>query len=194
VTELGASVTPTSAWPLTVSYYYTQNVSKFDTDLGALTVKDKYDLLLTSIGARKVVIGNDRFYNPNMALMSLAVDNALTQAGTFTANGQRLGTSLNSDGSVGVTKGIQTFNHTAPGVYIGDARILVGERYNSRYRMLKPFAMNQLEQKKDSNGKFVGALTGYGEQYIACHTPINRKNAMTSIVLFSATGRVTRTT
>jgi hypothetical protein len=194
VSELGASVTPTNAWPLTVSYYYTQNVSKFDTDLGSLAVKDKYDLLLTSIGNRKVVIGNDRYYNPNMALMSAAVDNTLTQAGTFTANGQRLGTSLNPDGSVGVTKGIQTFNSTAPGLYMGDARILIGERYNSRYRMLKPFAMNPLEQKKDSNGKFVGALTGYGEQYIACHTPINRKNAMTSIVLYSATARVTRTT
>ena len=194
VSELGASVTPTNAWPLTVSYSYTQNVSKFDTDLGSLSVKDKYDLLLTAIGNRKVVIGNDRFYNPNMALMSQAVDNALTQAGTFTANGARLGTSLNPDGSVGVTKGIQTFNTTAPGIHMGDARILVGERYNSRYRMLKPFAMNQLEQKKDSNGKFVGALTGYGEQYIACHTPINRKTAMTSIVLYSATARVTRTT
>lgn len=194
VSELGASVTPTNAWPLTVDYYYTTNVSKFDTDLAALTVKDKYDLLLTAIGNRKVVIGNDRFYNPNMVLMSSAVDNTLTQAGTFTANGQRTGTSLNADGSVGVTKGINTFNSTAPGLYMGDARILVGERYNSRYRMLKPFAMNPLEQKKDSNGKFVGALTGYGEQYIACHTPINRKNAMTSIVLYSATGRVTRTT
>lgn len=194
VSELGASVTPTNAWPLTVSYYYTQNVAKFDTDLASLTVKDKYDLLLTSIGNRKVVIGNDRFYNPNMVLMSQAVDNTLTQAGTFTANGARSGTSLNPDGSVGVTKGIQTFNSTAPGLYMGDARILVGERYNSRYRMLKPFSMNQLEQKKDSNGKFVGALTGYGEQFVACHTPINRKNAMTSIVLYSATGRVTRTT
>ncbi|MBK9440744.1 MAG: hypothetical protein IPN53_05255 [Comamonadaceae bacterium] len=50
VTQLGASVTPTNAWPLTVSYYYTQNVSKFDTDLGSLVVKDKYDLLLTAIG------------------------------------------------------------------------------------------------------------------------------------------------
>lgn len=194
VTELGASVTPTNAWPLTVSYYYSQNVSKFDLDLGSLSVKDKYDLLLTSIGNRKVVIGNDRYYNPNMVLMSAAVDNALTQAGTFTANGARTGTSLNPDGSVGVTKGIGTFNTTAPGLIMGDARILVGERYNTRYRMLKAFAMNQLEQKKDSNGKFVGALTGYGEQYIACHTPINRKNAMTSIVLYSATGRVTRTT
>jgi hypothetical protein len=194
VSELGASVTPTNAWPLTVSYYYTQNVSKFDTDLGSATVKDKYDLLLTSIGNRKVVIGNDRFYNPNIALMSQAVDNTLTQAGTFTANGQRLGTSLNPDGSVGITKGIQTFNTTAPGIYMGDARILVGERYNSRYRMLKPFAMNPLEQKKNSSGQFVGALVGYGEQYVACHTPVNRKNAMTSIVLYSATGRVTRTT
>lgn len=194
VSELGASVTPTNAWPLTVSYYYSQNVSKFDLDLGSLSVKDKYDLLLTSIGNRKVVIGYDRYYNPNMVLMSAAVDNALTQAGTFTANGARTGTSLQPDGSVGVTKGIGTFNTTAPGLIMGDARILVGERYNTRYRMLKAFAMNQLEQKKDSNGKFVGALTGYGEQYIACHTPINRKNAMTSIVLYSATGRVTRTT
>jgi hypothetical protein len=194
VTELGASVVPTSAWPLTVTYSYSQNMSKFDLDLGALTVKDKYDLLLTAIGNRKVVIGNDRFYNPSMALMSSAVDNMLTQAGTFTANGQRVGTSLSPDGSVGITKGIQTFNSTAPGLFMADARILVGERYNSRYRMLKPFAMNPLEQKKDSTGKFVGALTSYGEQYVAVHTPINRRNAMTSIVLFSGAGRVTRTT
>jgi hypothetical protein len=194
VTQAGVSVTPTSAWALTVSYSYTQNVSKFDTDLGTLTVKDKYDLLLTAIGSRKVVIGNDRYYNPNMALWSAAVDNMLTQAGTFTANGARLGTSLNADGSVGVTKGIGTFNTTAPNLFMGDTRILVGERYNSRYRMLKPFSMNAMEQKKDSNGKFVGAMTAYGDQYVAVHTPTMRRNALTGIVLYSATGRVNRTT
>ncbi|CAM8626826.1 Protease, Mu phage/prophage I type [Comamonadaceae bacterium] len=194
VSELGASVAPTNAWPLTVSYSYTQNCSKFDLDLGTLSVKDKFDLLLTAIGNRKVVIGNDRFYNPNMVLMSQAVDNSVTQAGTFTANGARTGTSLAPDGSVGVTKGMQTFNTTAPGIFMGDNRILVGERYNSRYRLMKPFAMTPLEQKKNALGAFVGAMTGYGDQFLAVHTPINRRNAMTSIVLFSATARVNRTT
>jgi hypothetical protein len=192
VDQTGTAVVPANATALTVSYSYSTNAAKFSTDLGALKIGEVYDNLLTAIGGRKVVIGNDRYYNPSMVAMSLAVDNALSQATTFTANGQRTGTSLNADGSVGITKGMSTYNPTAPGLMMADTRILVGERGNTRFRMVRPWSMNPLEQARDSNGNFIGAQEGYGEQYIVSHTPVNRKNALTSIVLYSATGRVAR--
>lgn len=192
VDQTGAAHTPANATALTVSYSYSTNAAKFNTDLGALTVGQVYDNLLTGIGGRKVVIGNDRFYNPNFVCMSLAVDNMLGQATTFTANGARVGSSLNGDGTVGVTKGMGTFNPTAPGLMMGDTRILVGERNNSRFRMVRPWSMNPLEQARDASGNFIGAQEGYGEQYIVSHTPVNRKNALTSIVLYSTAGRIAR--
>ena len=48
------------------------------------------------------------------------------------------------------------------------------------------------ENARDANGNFIGAQEGYGEQYIVSHTPVNRRNALTSIVLYSATSRVAR--
>lgn len=192
VTELGVPVVPTSAWALTVVGSATTNASKFSTDLGALTVGQLYDNLLTAIGARKVVVGTDRFYNPNMVLMSNAIDNALGQATGFTANGQRLGSSLNADGSVGVTKGMATFNPSAPGLQLADTRIVVGERGNTRFRMVKPFAMNPIEQARDSNGKFTDQRESFGTQFVVSHTPTQLKAACSSIILYSATGRVAR--
>ena len=192
VTETGASVTPTNAWPLTVTYSYSTNAAKFSTDLGALTTGQLYDNLLLAIGARKVVVGTDRFFNPSMVLMSNAIDNALTQATTFTANGARTGTSLAADGSVGVTKGMATFNPRAPGLQLADTRIMVGERGNSRFRMVKPFAMNPIEQARDASGNFIDALESFGTQFVVSHTPLQLKAANSSIILYSATGRVAR--
>ncbi|UUZ68088.1 phage protease [Polaromonas sp. P2-4] len=91
VTELGASVTPTNAWPLVVTYSYSTNVSKFNIDLGSQTVGQRYDDLLTAIGARRVVIEDDRYYSASMNLMTGGVNNALGQATTFTANAARGG-------------------------------------------------------------------------------------------------------
>jgi hypothetical protein len=58
--------------------------------------------------------------------------------------------------------------------------------------MAKPFAMGALQEAKNSAGLFIGAKEGYGEQYIVSHTPINRKNAATSLILYSSAGRVAR--
>lgn len=192
VTEAGAPVVPTSAWVLTVVGSAATNASKFSTDLGALTTGQLYDNLLTAIGARKVVVGNDRFYNPNMVLMSNAIDNALGQATGFTANGQRLGSSLNADGSVGVTKGMPTFNPSAPGLQLADTRIMVGERGQTRFRMVSPFSMKPIEQARDSNGKFTDQRESFGTQFVVSHTPTQLKAACSSIILYSLAGRVAR--
>lgn len=194
VNELGVLQTPTNGWVLTVVGSYTQNVAKFNLDVGGApdSVAAVYDRGLTLIGARKVVIENDRYYNANMLLMSGAVDNAFGQATTFMANSSRPGYGLNPDGSVGIIKGIPAFNTKAPGLDIGDTRIIIGESRNTRFRMLRGFQMKPIEEARDNSGFFVGAGESYGEQYIACHTPTMRRNATTSIVLYSASGRVAR--
>lgn len=192
VNEAGVLQAPTSAWVLSIQYSYTTNVARFNLDLGSLTVGQKYDDLLTAIGSRKVVIEDDRYYTAGLVLMTGAVNNALGQATTFTANGSRTGTSLNADGSVGVTKGVNTFKPSAPGMMLNDNRIVVGEMRNSRFRLAKSFAMGDLQEARNTNGLFIGAREGYGEQFIVSHTPVNRKGAATSIALYSGTGRVAR--
>jgi hypothetical protein len=192
VTELGAPVVPTNGWALTVAYSYSLNSSKFDIDLGAQTVGQRYDDLLTAIGARRVVIENDRYYGANMCLMTGGVNNALGQATTFSANAARLGTSLNADGTVGMTKGVPTYQISAPGMMLNDNRLIVGESRNSRFRMCKAWSMGPMQEARNSAGNFIGMKEGYGEQYIVSHTPVNRKSAATSIILYSGAGRVSR--
>lgn len=198
VTELGVPVIPANATALVVTGFYTTNVAKADLYPGTATptkqqTADVYDALLTLMGARKVVIENDRYYGANTLLMSGAIDNALGQATTFQANSSRPGTGLNPDGSVGVVKGMPSFNTKAPGLTMGDVRILIGERANTRFRMMKAFTMQaQAEQSRGANSKFIGATENYGDQFIACHTPTMRKNAMTSLVLYNSNARVNR--
>jgi hypothetical protein len=193
VNEAGVRQTPTSAWVLTVAYTYSTNVAKVDLVAGGSEkLGDVYDRVLQSIGGRKVAIENDRYYMANTLLMSGAVDNALGQAFTFQANSSRPGTGLAPDGSIGVVKGIPAFNTRAPGLDTGDVRIVVGERGNTRFRMMKPFAMSDLTDARDTSGNFIGMKEAYGEQFIVCHTPTQRKNANTSVVLYSSTARVAR--
>ena len=192
VNQAGAAVVPTNEWPLTVAYSYTNNAAKIDLDLGSLTVGAKYDTVLTAIGNRRTVVEDDRYYNADMVLMTGGVDNALGQATTFTANGARVGTSLNADGTVGITKGMPTFKVRGPGMMINDNRLLIGQRGVGRMRMMKPWAMGALQEAKNSAGAFIGAKEGYGEQFIASHVPVNLRLAMSSLILYSATGRVAR--
>ena len=193
VTEAGVAVVPANAKVLTVAYSYTTNAVKWDSDaVVSESVGARYDRLLTTIGTRKAVISADRFYTPNMVLMSATLDNALTQATSFTANGSRVATGLSMDGSVGQVKGLSIFNSTAPGIQLGDTRIMVGERGNSRFRMVKPWTMNPLEQARNSAGAYIDAQDGFGTQYVVSHTPAQLKNSLTSVIVYSATGRVAR--
>lgn len=198
VTELGVPVIPANATALTITASRATNVAKVDLYPGTasptlIQTQNVYDAMLLLLGGRKVAIENDRFYSANMMLMSGAVDNSLSQATTFQANSVRPGTGLNADGSVSTVKGVPNFNTKAPGLNMGDVRVLVGERGNTRFRMLKPFTMQpQMEQKKDANGFFVGAVENYGDQFIACHTPTMRKGAITSTVLYNSNARVAR--
>ena len=152
----------------------------------------RYDRLLTAIGGRKAVIASDRYYNPDMVLMSPTLDNAVTQASSFVESMARTATGLAADGSLGQLKGMSVFNSTAPGIQLGDTRIMVGQRGQTRFRMVKPFAMNPQEQARNSAGAFIDAQESFGTQYVVSHTPHQLKNSLTSVIVYSAAGRVAR--
>jgi hypothetical protein len=192
VTETGAAYTPPNATVLTVAYSSTTNVKKFDTDMGSVATDVFWDTALTAIGLRKAVIEDQRFYNPNMILMSGTLNTSLAQAKTFQANSARVATGLASDGSVGFVKDMPVFRPRAPGSLFGDTRIVVGERGNSRFRMVKPWEMSALQQAKDAAGNFIDAQEAFGTQWVGSHTPTQLKGAATSMILFSTAGRVAR--
>lgn len=174
------------------SYSYSSNVFAFDTDLGTDTVKDKWDNFLYRYGLRKNVIESDRYHMANFGLMSGTVRTQIEQAGSFVESLARNGTTLDADGNLGPVKGVANFRTTAPGLYMGDQRIVIGERGQTRFRMMKPWAMQQMTPQKDANGRYVGKSEAYGDQFIVLHTPTQLKAAYTSLVLYSGAARVDR--
>lgn len=192
VNELGAIITPTNTHAIVCSYSYTTNAFKFDTDLGSSSVKDKWDDFLYRYGLRKSLIEDTRNYRCDLGLMSGTVMNSVERAGSFVANFAKPGTSLDAMGNLGVIKGVSNFKSFAPGLAMGDQRVLLGERRLTRYRMMKPWQMSALENQRDGNGRFTGKKEAYGDQFVALHTPTPLKAGLTSIVLYSATARVDR--
>ena len=192
VSETGASVTPTNAWPLVVTYSYTTNVTKFDTDLGSLKVGEKWDDFIYRYGLRRSVLEDQRFYRANFGLMSGTVHEQVLLANQFAAINDRGQTSVSEAGDLGSIRSVPNFKSFAPGLQLGDTRVLIGERGNTRFRMAKPWQMGELQDQKDVNGRFTGKKEAYGDQFIFLHTPSQLKGCYSSVVLYSATGRVAR--
>ena len=192
VSETGASVTPTNAWPLVVTYSYTTNVTKFDTDLGSLKVGEKWDDFIYRYGLRRSVLEDQRFYRANFGLMSGTVHEQVLLANQFAAINDRGQTSVSGAGDLGSIRSVPNFKSFAPGLQLGDTRVLIGERGNTRFRMAKPWQMGELQDQKDVNGRFTGKKEAYGNQFIFLHTPSQLKGCYSSVVLYSATGRVAR--
>lgn len=193
VNQAGAIQTPANATAISVSYSYASNTLKWDMDLGALTLAQKWDDFLYRLGLRKSLVEDQRFFMANLGLMSGTVEASLGQALTFAANYARPGTDLAADGNVGKVKNIPFSKTSAPGLWMGDSRVLIGEADKTRFAIPKPWQMSELENVRNSNGQFTGVKAAYGDQFIVLHTPALLKPAMTSITLYSATGRVVRT-
>lgn len=192
VSELGASVTPTNGWALTVTYSYTTNVYKFDTDLGTDTVGVKYDDFLYRYGLRRSVLEDQRYYRANFGVMSGSVHEQILRANQFSALYDRGGATVTAAGDLGNVRGVPNYKSFAPSLQLGDTRVVIGERGNTRYRMMKPWQMGELQDQRDSNGRFTGKKEAYGDQFVVLHTPTPLKGAYTSVVLYSGTGRVAR--
>ncbi|MFT3964129.1 phage protease [Propionivibrio sp.] len=192
VTEAGVAVAPTSAWALVVGYGYTTNVYKFDTDLGSLTAGAKWDDFLYRYGLRRSVLEDQRFYRANFGLMAGTIHEMILLANQFKASDARGQTAVNAAGDLGPVRSVPNYKSFAPGLQLADTRVLIGERANTRYRMAKPWAMGELQDQRDSNGRFTGKKEAYGDQFVFLHTPAPLKGCYTSVVLYSATGRVAR--
>lgn len=191
VNQLGVPVAPANLNAIAADYTYTTNVFKWDSDLGALKVDEKYDDFLYRFGLRKALI-EDRSYMANLGVMSGTLRTQIEQARQFGANFKRAGTDLTADGNLGRIKDVPAFRSYAPGLAIGDQRVVICERGTVRFRMMKPWMMGQLENQKDAAGRFTGKKEAYGDQYIVVHTPIELKKAFTSMVVYGAAARVDR--
>jgi hypothetical protein len=192
VTELGAASPPTNTHLIVLSYSYTTNVYKFDTDAGAVATDLFWDIFLYRMGLRKSVIEDQRFHACNFGLMSGTVMTTIEQARSFIESGARTGTNLDSMGNLGVVKGVPSYKGFAPGLAMGDTRVIMGERNLTRYRMAKAWTMGQLQDQKDANGRFTGKKEAYGDQFMFLHTPSPLKAGLTSIVLYGGAARIDR--
>lgn len=192
VNQLGVPTAPVNTHPITADYSYTTNTFKFDLDMGAVATDVFWDNFLYRYGLRKAVIESDRYHIANFGLMSSVVKTEVEQAKSFVESFARNGTALDTDGNLGTVKAVPNYRTTAPGLYMGDQRIVIGERALTRYRMLKPWAMGQLQDQRDANGRFTGKKEAYGDQFIALHTPTPLKAGYTTLSMFSTTARVSR--
>ncbi len=192
VSELGVATAPANTAAVVVSYTYTTNVYQFDTDLGTDATDDHWNKFLYRYGLRKAVIEDERYFAANFGLMSGTVRTQIEQAKQFSANFARAGTDLAADGNLGRIKDIANFKSTAPGLNMADTRVIIGQRAQTRFRMMKPWSMGQLQDQRDSNGRFTGKKEAYGDQFVVLHTPTPLKAAYTGIVLYSASARVDR--
>jgi len=190
VSELGAVVTPAATVNNElISYDYATNIVKFDTDNGATDLDVHLNGLLRSIGGRKAMMSSDRYVTPDFQLMSSTVNDTCTNAKQFESSSKKDGTDTDPMGDLERVKGINTWKSDAPGVDLGDERILLGVRGTTGYSIAKPFITGQPFEAVDSNGLATGQKQAYGEEYSAIKTPSPVRNRYTSVIVYSATNR-----
>lgn len=190
VNQLGVPVTPANVGTNTIVYSKSTNVAKVDLDIAAgLTYEKQLNKVLQGIGARKALMSGQRFVNPDYLLMSPVMNDTLTNAEQFALQAKRDGTDTSGDGDLVRVKGLPSYGTNAPGVDMGDERILIGQRGLLGYVVSKPFVTGQPFEAVDSNGRPIGKRQAYGEEYSAIKVPTPVANRMTSVLAYSFTGR-----
>lgn len=189
VDEAGAPVTPTQA-TATISYDYSKNVVKWDSDVPAGTTNEKHlNTLLQAIGARKATMNQDRYVSAEYLLMSPTLNDSITNAEQFEESNQKNGSSLTGSGDLQTVKGLPSFGTNAPGIDLGDSRIHMGVRSTTSYVIAKPFMTGIPFEAVNASGQPTGEKVSYGEEYSAIHTPFSIRNRSTGIVVYSAIAR-----
>lgn len=189
VDESGAQVTP-SATSASLSYSRATNIAKFDLDNGTTAVGVHLNGLLRTIGARKAVMrGEDRMVTPDFLLMSPVLNDTVTNADQFAAERKRDGTDTNNDGDLEMVKSLPSFGTNAPGIDLGDERIIMGARGTTSYSVAKPFTTGQPFEAVNASGQPTGQKVAYGEEYSAIHTPKPIRNRLTSVIAYSGDAR-----
>jgi len=189
VDESGAAVTPNAA-AATVSYSYATNVLKLDSDVPSGVDADVHlNSLIRGVGARKALLSQERFVTPDFQLMSPILNDAATNAKQFEAMSKRNGSDTNNMGDLEAIKSIAAYGTNAPGVDLGDERILLGQRGAGAYTIAKPYSTIDLVEGRDANGTLNGTKEAYGEEYNSIKVPEPLRSRFTSIIWYSATNR-----
>jgi hypothetical protein len=191
VNQLGVPVTPaTNANPNTIEYSRATNIVKVDLDIpGGSTKEKQLNKSLQAIGARKAMLSNDRFVTPDFQLMSPTLNDELTNAEQFVDSGKRVDATVSANGDLTTVKGLAAFGTNAPNIDLGDERIIIGQRGLLGYNIAKPFVFGLPFEAVGPNGKPIGKKIAYGEEYSAIKVPTPVRNRMTSVLVYSFTGR-----
>lgn len=174
----------------TVTYSYATNIVKFSSDIpGGSTLEKHLNGLLRHIGERKATMAAQRYIAPNFALMSPILNDMITNAEQFIVSLKRDGSDTGSEGDLERMKGIPAWGTNAPGIDLGDERILLGQRGTTTYTIAKPFTTGTPFEAVDATGRPTGEKVAYGEEYNAIHTPAPIRDRYTSVLVYSATNR-----
>lgn len=182
VDEAGAPTAPAGA--LTISYSYTSNVLKVSSTVAAgSTYEKQMNKVLQGIGSRKSVLSQERYVTPDFALMSGTLHNMTTDAEQFTRAGSRADSGITALGDLEPVKGVPVWSTNAPGIDLGDERILIGQRGNCWYTVAKSFQTGQPFEVFDSQGRPTGKKGAYGEEYSSMHVPQPLQGRFTSVIV-----------
>lgn len=189
VNQLGVAVNGVDGTTFTITYRYSTNVVKFDMDVPNGTRRERHlNGLLQAVGARKAQMSGERFVMPTFGLMSPVLHNAITDAENFEWGTSRPDVGITSAGTLTPVKAIPQWDTNAPGIDLGDERLILGRRGDFRYTVARPFSIGApFEQQID--GRPTGKKIAYGEEYASLCVPTRLSEGYTSILAYSATAR-----
>lgn len=144
---------------------------------------------MRAIGARKAMLASDRFITPDFQLMSPTLNDTCTNAEQFSALNKRDGANTNAMGDLERVKGINTWGTNAPGIDLGDERIIMGQRGLQTYTIVKPFMTGVPFEAVDSSGLPTGQKVAYGEEYSSNKVPTPIRNRLTSVIAYDFSAR-----
>lgn len=190
VDQAGQPVAPAATGTNTISYSMATNVTKFDLDpQGGVTTEKWLNGLIQKVGSRKAMMISQRYVAPEFLLMSPTLNDTATNADQFVASMKRNGSDTNVQGDLAAIKDIPAYGTNAPGVDLGDERIIMGQRNVLGYTIAKPFVTGEPFELTGPDGHPIGKKAAYGEEYNAIAVPRPVRNRFTSVIVYSSTAR-----
>ena len=189
VNQLGAPVFPAQTANCNITYDKATNIVKFNTDLGADELDIHWNGALQAFGSAKAQLKQTRFVKADYAIMSSVLNDSITNAKNFTAAGMRKDSGITDDGDLAMVKGIPCFDTDAPGIDMGEERVIIGVRGSCTYGVGKPWVMGVPFEAVNNTGQPTGQKVSYGEEYSTVHVPLPLQKFHISVICYSVTGR-----
>ena len=178
----------------TIGYSYATNVAKFDTDhVNTTKPEDHWNRGIQAIGKRKARMAQDYFIQPNFLAMAHTLDDSMSNATQFIQSLSYSGSDSNAEGRLRQIKRLPVTNVAAPGVVLGESRILIGEKARTKYHVAKPLSFGQPRPLDVTDGqghvRYQGASITHANELSGIHTPTEYFKRLTSVLVYSAQDR-----